>query len=159
MLFWEIIMMPLPHWRHKFTVRKNNFRTPGITMWNNKTASDPCCWVTFRRFFSSCYVSLTDQLRSYVLYVLDLCVCVCTRLSSAPCLETLQVSCGNGRYSSSGESGTSSPCVSSFGKADFGKPNRSPRCWGELMWRRRKGEKMKAGGKQTCVCGTFVRYA
>lgn len=55
-------------------------------------------------------------------------MCVCTRLSRAPWLETPQVSCGDGRHSSSGESGTSSLCVSSFGKADLGKPNRSPRC-------------------------------
>lgn len=49
----------------------------------------------------------------------QICVCVCNCLSRAPCLETLQVSCGNRGHSSSGESGTSSLCVSCFGKGGF----------------------------------------
>lgn len=65
-------------------------------------------------------------------------MCACACLSKAPWHETLQVSCGNCRHSSSSESGTSSLCFSCFGKADFGKPNRSWRCWGELRWRRRR---------------------
>lgn len=55
-----------------------------------------------------------------------ICACVCTRLSRAPWLETPQVSCGNGRHSTSGESGTSSPCVSSFGKGGFREAKQKP---------------------------------
>lgn len=83
---------------------------------------------------------------------------MCTRLSRSPWLETLQVSCGNGRHSSSSESGTSSPRVSGFGKGGFREAKQKPEVLrGTGVEEDRGGD--EGSGEQTGVCETFVRYA